>query len=270
MSKLKDLTNQPFGHLTAIRIDKNPNNKRTKWICRCECGNYCVVASCDLLNGHTQSCGCKRFESRNKIHGLAKTPLYGVWTSMKERCNCKNSVSYKYYGAQGITVCEEWKNDYLSFHNWAIASGYSEGLTIERINVNGNYCPENCKWIPLKMQSQNRNNTVYITDNKGITKSLFEWCTILNLSYRATYNRYRKAKISNNPIKFDDIFAPIPKIENRKNQKICQYNTGGELIKIWNGTKEIRKSGIYNARAVLNCCYGRSQTHKNYCWHFLG
>lgn len=270
MSKFKDLSCQQFGYLTAIHVDRNPNNKRIKWLCKCECGNTCVVASCDLTSGHTQSCGCKKYESHNKTHGLKQTPLYGVWSSMKERCNVKSCSSYKYYGARGITVCDEWSNDFMAFHRWAMKNGYSDGLSIERIDVNGNYCPENCKWIPIKNQPWNRTDTVYATNNEGITKPLAEWCNILNFPKKLAYGRYRKIRNSGKDINFDDIFAPKRKLIRRDNQRIYQCDSNGELIKIWNNTAEIRESGLYNIKAILNCCYGAAKTHKNYIWYYEG
>lgn len=268
MSKFKDISGQQFGYLTAIRVDESSTSKAKKWVCKCKCGNNCIVFSSDLISGHTQSCGCKRYESRNKIHGLSSTPLYKTWCTMKKRCFDKNEKCYKHYGARGITVCDEWVNDYMAFHQWSIENGYSKGLTIERIDVNGNYCPENCKWITQQKQLWNRTDTIYITDNNGTTKPLAEWCNILNFPSKLADGRYRKLLNSGNEISFDYIFAPSSRKNVKGNQRIYQYSLTGELIKIWNTTSEIKETGLYNQRAVLNCCYGTSKTHKNYVWHF--
>ena len=228
------------------------------------------MSACDLISGHTQSCGYKKFESHNKTHGFKRTKLYGVWSSMKERCNVKSCKSYKHYGARGIKVCDEWSNDYMSFYRWSMENGYSDGLSIERIDVNGNYCPENCKWIPFKEQPRNRRDTVYATNNDGITKPLTEWCHILNFPQKLAYSRYRKMRNSGTEIIFEDIFAPVHEKIRRGKRRIYQCNSSGDLIKIWSNTAEIRKCGLYNVRAVLNCCYGSAKTHKNYIWYYEG
>lgn len=191
MSKKKDLTSKRFGYLTALYPDTNKTNKRSKWICRCDCGNITSVATCDLTSGHTQSCGCKKFESRNATHGKSKTPLYSVWCDMKKRCYNQNEYSYPHYGGRGIVVCNEWLNDFAAFELWAVNNGYSESLTIDRINNDKNYCPENCRWVTHDKQQRNRSNNIFVVyAGKKITLS--ELSRITGISYAVLW--YRKSK----------------------------------------------------------------------------
>ena len=162
-----DLTGQKFGRLTVINREENDNRGRARWRCKCECGNIVVVASSSLRSGHTVSCGCYNRDKcieRHTTHGMSNTRLFRIWCGMKERCNNPNNTRYENYGGRGISVYEDWK-DFLKFKEWAEKRGYSDELSIDRIDVNGNYCPDNCRWIPMIEQSNNRTNSVYITIN---------------------------------------------------------------------------------------------------------
>lgn len=185
MRKIKDLTGQKFGRLTVIKRIGSNKQREAIWLCKCECGNEKVVVGSSLRKGQTQSCGClmkERIKKANTKHGCKGTKLYECWHHMKERCYLKNFHGYFNYGGRGITMCDEWKNDFITFRDWAISNGYKDGLTIERIDVNGNYCPENCRWITMKEQQRNKRNTFYVT-YKGVTKPLVEWSEVLNISY---------------------------------------------------------------------------------------
>lgn len=193
MPKLKDLTGQKFGSLTVL--NRLPSIKgRTKWLCVCDCGNFKEVESHNLQNGHTKSCGCLRKEitiKRNKTHDLSHTRLHNIWTGMKTRCYNKNAVKYPNYGGRGIKVCDEWLNDFMSFYDWAMANGYNDNLTIDRIYVNGNYTPNNCRWITMEQQARNkRNSLIYTIDNE--TRSLVEWCKLLGLNYDIVRQRIKR------------------------------------------------------------------------------
>ena len=161
MSRLLDLTGQRFGRLTVL--ERAPNNKKqTVWECRCDCGNIVRVQMGHLRSGKIVSCGCYKRENSTKKatkHGKCGTKLHRVWLTMRQRCNNPKCKSYQYYGRRGISVCSEW-DDYTTFENWAFSHGYAEGLTIERVNVHGNYCPENCTWIPLAEQMKNTTRTL--------------------------------------------------------------------------------------------------------------
>ncbi len=182
MSKLKDLSNQRFGKLIVVNRYGSNKRGRATWLCKCDCGNEVIVSSSYLLSGHTKSCGCFKFASRNKTHGMRHTRLYNTWCNMKRRCNNPSAHEYKYYGAKGIRLCEEWNNDFISFMNWSYANGYNDTLTIERIDYNSDYRPDNCKWIPSNEQAKNKSTNLFIT-YKGKTQILADWCRELNLDY---------------------------------------------------------------------------------------
>lgn len=165
MSKRIDLYGKRFGRLTVMNREKNSNNGHARWKCKCDCGKEVIVSSSDLRSGKQISCGCYNYErflkeQRQIKHGLRKHKLYGVWRSMKERCTLKTHVAYKDYGGRGITVCEEWKNDFKKFYDWSIQNGYKEGLTIDRIDNDKGYYPENCRWVTMKVQNTNKRNTL--------------------------------------------------------------------------------------------------------------
>lgn len=191
MSKFIDLTGNRYNMLTVIRRLDNAEKGVTRWECICDCGNKTIVRGGNLKNGSVKSCGCLSKKSpRNKTHGESKTPLYRMWISMIYRCHNPNNQAYKDYGARGIKVCEEW-HDFSKFKKWVIETKKDDTLTIERIDVNGDYCPENCKWIPLKDQANNRRSNIRIEHN-GEIHNLKQWCDILNLDYKNIHNRIFK------------------------------------------------------------------------------
>ena len=152
MSNFIDLTGQKFGRLTVIERVENNKHGKARWKCECECGNDVFIPTGDLKSGRTQSCGCfnkERTKESRTTHGLTDHPLYRVWSNMRKRCYGTNNPAYATYGARGIQICDEWLDDFQVFYDWAISNGFSEGLSIDRIDNDGNYEPSNCQWITI-------------------------------------------------------------------------------------------------------------------------
>ena len=184
MSKLLNLTGQRFGRLVVVERSTNSKNGKARWLCKCDCGNDTVVFSTSLVRGLTHSCGCLNREIasvRFGTHRLSESRLHKTWSDMKKRCYNPNSKSFPAYGGRGIEMCEEWKDDFQSFYNWAMANGYADDLTIDRIDVNGNYSPENCRWVDKLTQANNCRTNHYLTFN-GKTQSIVEWARELGVS----------------------------------------------------------------------------------------
>lgn len=159
MGKFIDLTGQKFGRLTVIELDSNNTCTEKKWVCSCECGVITSVRGSALRNGITVSCGCYQREVVKKVnttHGMNETRIHRIWSAMKQRCYNPNSTAYKNYGGRGIIVCNEWKNDFSKFCFWALNNGYSDELSIDRIDNDGIYEPDNCRWATRKQQNNNK------------------------------------------------------------------------------------------------------------------
>jgi hypothetical protein len=197
MNKPKNMIGEHYGRLEVISLcNETTTGGRRLWLCKCECGNFTKATRSHLINGGAKSCGCMRKECSEKLaasqrkHGMFGKRIYTIWQQMKDRCYNQNNNGYKDYGGRGIKVCNEWHNS-TNFFEWALANGYNDNLTIDRIDVNGNYEPSNCRWVTMKVQDRNRRNTIFITFN-GETKSLAEWCEIRGLPYGRTQKRYYK------------------------------------------------------------------------------
>ena len=184
------LIGNKYGKLTVIDLGKTVDTCQY-YICICECGNVTSVSKYSLLNGKTRSCGCLYREvdhTLNIKHGLSRSKIYKKWGHIKERCFNETYHRFSEYGGRGIVMCDEWKNDFPAFYTWAMKAGYKEGLTIERIDVNGNYCPENCTWVSPKEQYNNMRKTTLIDGN--ITVS--EFCRLYNLPKTSVKRFYHK------------------------------------------------------------------------------
>lgn len=188
----KDITGEKFGRLTVI--EKTRVKGRLSWICQCECGNTIIASLTSLQTGNTKSCGCLRKEvtgKLNKKHGMRRTRLYNIYQKMLIRCRNSNDPKYPIYGGRGIKVCDEWKNNFENFYLWAFENGYSDELTIDRIDVNGDYEPSNCRWVDNKTQANNkRNNRLLVY--RGKSHTLAEWADITGIGQANLNNRLNK------------------------------------------------------------------------------
>ena len=216
----QDLSGQKFGRLLVVGRAANLGRK-TMWECRCDCGKTLVVWAGALKNGNTKSCGCLRQDvvrQKNKetaTHGLTHNRLYHIWNGMKNRCYNKNLEAYKWYGGRGITVCDEWRDDFKAFYDWAMANGYNPDApkgkcTIDRIDVNGNYCPENCRWVDMRVQHNNMRTNVYI-EIGGERKTITQWAKLYKKSGSVVW--YRIHKLGWEPLKA----LETPYLRKRKN-----------------------------------------------------
>ena len=180
-----------YNSLTVIGL-AGMNGNVAIWKVKCDCGKEKNVEARYVMNGHTKSCGCYWREVIHfpRTHGLSGTRLYTIWRDMLNRCK-KGNVSAKYHGDRGITVCDEWHN-YKTFYDWAISHGYEDekNLSIERIDVNGDYCEENCEWIPRNLQARNRRITLWAEYN-GKRMTLKEASVAAGLPYKQVYSRIR-------------------------------------------------------------------------------
>jgi hypothetical protein len=194
----KDLTGKKFNRLIVKSLKGTNKYGKRLWECICDCGKKIVVDTSSLTTGNTKSCGCYKQDLIKKLnfkHGSSHTKLYYVWQSMINRCYKKNNKQYKNYGDRGITVCKEWVNDYYVFYFWAVNNGYKEGLTIDRINNNGNYEPLNCRWVDYQTQARNKTTNRYVNiDNKNILISVA--CKLYNINLSSVFSRSKRHNIS--------------------------------------------------------------------------
>ncbi len=195
MHKYEATAGEKYGRLTLIE-ETVCTAKKHKWLCKCDCGNYTEVSIYHLKNGECKSCGCLRDEvATNRCysmsrHNMARTRIYRVWGGMIARCKNSNNKDYKNYGGRGISICDEWL-DFMNFEAWAMENGYADELTIDRIDVNGNYEPSNCRWIPISEQQKNRRSSVLVEYN-GETHCLKEWAKITGIPYHTLHRRKQK------------------------------------------------------------------------------
>ncbi len=180
-----------FGSLTILKY-LGVIGEHSRVLCLCKCGTKKILMCSNLVkeSGPTISCGCvhkERASLASTKHGMRKSLLYRRWVKMRERCYWHSYNEFEHYGGRGINVCEEWKNSFVAFRDWALANGYEDGLSLERIDVNGNYTPANCCWIPRAHQAKNRQNTIVVD-----SVCLADKCRSLGVKYQLIYNRIKQ------------------------------------------------------------------------------
>ena len=213
-----DMVGQRFGKLVVVSRAENDKKGQARWLCQCDCGGSTITTRYNLITGQTKSCGC--ILRSPKTTELDRR-LSGVHSNMKARCSNPNNPHYKYYGGRGITVCEEWQH-VDKFREWAYNNGYKPGLTIDRIDVNGNYEPSNCRWITMQEQQFNKTDSHLIT-YKGETKCLAEWENQLGIDHRTIL-----ARLNNGWTVEQALFTPI----NNHLTKIS-YNNQTHTLTEW-------------------------------------
>lgn len=245
-----DLIGKKFGRLTVESYSHNIKKENGIGLlhyynCSCECGNNCKVERNSLKNGNTKSCGCihteqliKRNKDNAKLNGdsVKYKRLHNIYNAMINRCYSKSNKRYKDYGERGIKICEEWLNDWLNFRDWALSNGYNDSLTIDRRNVDGNYEPNNCRWVNMKIQANNKTNNKYLT-YKGETKTLSEWCEELDLPYHTIKARINKLGMSveeafNTPKKWKE-YSYGEGVEKIGNKIYLTYNDKTLSVNEW-------------------------------------
>lgn len=152
-----------FGKLTVLEYYGNDKHNKRLWLCKCDCGNKTLVTTSDLRRGHTTSCGCVG-KAHSFKHGMTGSRIHNIWLNMRYRCRNKKDTTYKNYGARGIDICDEWYDNFQNFYEWSIDNGYTDDLTIDRIDNNGNYEPSNCRWVSFVDQQYNKRGTVHVYD----------------------------------------------------------------------------------------------------------
>ena len=195
---IRNLENQRFGRLVVVdkaedHISYSGKNSYAAWNCICDCGNTKRVLEKNLLAGLTKSCGCLHKEIATKVntkHGLCYSRIHNIWRGMHNRCREGCEDTYKHYAGRGIKVCNEW-NDFDTFYEWATSNGYDEGLTIDRIDVNKGYNPDNCRWTTQKIQTNNKRNNILL-EYRGEFKTAKQWSEELGIKYSAL--KYRTCK----------------------------------------------------------------------------
>lgn len=195
MPNARDLKSQRFGRLVVLYdTGERSSNGQVIWRCRCNCGSEVNVIGSNLISGRTKSCGCYQRERAAEAHttyGMAQRgkwhPVYAVWDSMLQRCENPNNKYYKDYGGRGIKVCDEW-HDVRAFIDWALTNGWQRGLTLDRIDNDGNYEPGNCHWVTRKEQARNRRSNQLITFNDK-TQTMAEWAEEINILYHTLKHR---------------------------------------------------------------------------------
>ena len=266
-----DLTGKRFGKLVVLKRAESAVSKsgktRGRWLCKCDCGNTKIILTDSLTGGKAKSCGCYNLEcikNRATKHGMTGKRICVEWSSMKSRCFNKNNKSYMRYGGRGITVCEEWLGDngFENFYEWAINNGYEDSLTIERKDVNGNYCPENCCWIPANEQAKNRRSTLRIKDKSGIERYAMDIAEEnglpMNIVIARKSNGWDLEKALSTPIIEQTLKKSVIQIDLLTGDQIKTYKSIGEASRI---------AGVERS-SISRCCSGERNMAGGYGWKY--
>lgn len=201
-----------FGRYVAVAMDSPAvykKSRKLRWRCQCDCGNTGVAHEYNLLRGLSKSCGCyakKRQSECNKTHGMTNSPIYHVWQGMKKRCNDSSDKFFHRYGGRGIKVCDRWLHSFESFYE-DMGERPANG-TLERIDSDGDYCPENCRWATPKEQARNMSRNKLVTIN-GIALPMIQMCELLGVNYYRVRSRLRRGWP-------DDVAFSVPKMNTRR------------------------------------------------------
>lgn len=217
MSRVKDLKGKRFGRLIVVEFAGLDKYRRAMWKCKCDCGKECIKTAKHLLQKSTKSCGCLQSEvtiARSTIHEMSYTKIHQTWSRMKQRCFDLNFIGYENYGGRGITVCDEWRNDFVAFYNHVSKLEHFgvEGYSLDRIDVNGNYEPGNVRWATAKEQARNKRTTIFV-EYEGETISLQEAAERSGIGYIAMKKRWAAG------LRGVELFKPL-----RKSLPTVEYN----------------------------------------------
>lgn len=255
MAKMKDISGKIFGRLKVVcHIGKNKSGAYL-WKCICECGNEVIVTGNSLRSGETKSCGCYRKEVTShlsKKHGMSYTRIHQIWLNMRNKCTNKHHGDYLYYGNRGIKVCDEWQ-EFKPFYDWSMNNNYTEKLTLDRIDVNGDYEPSNCRWVNRKVQANNTRRNIFLTyENK--THTISEWADILKVSPKLINDRLNK------------LGWTFKEVVEYKKPKIIQYDLNGNKINKWDTITQIEKTLGISGTHISSCCNYKKKTAYGYIW----
>lgn len=264
MPKFKDWTGEKVGDLTVIGLGEKYKNGKISWNCRCKCGRVVRRISFDLSRKRATRCIKCAKRGSQIVHGMSDTKIYQVWQGIKARCCNPNNKSYENYGGRGISLCDDWKRGFQSFYDWAIYNGYEEGLSIERLDVNGNYEPKNCVWIPVEQQARNTRKTVWL-EFDGERKPLICWAEENGLSESTVFQRYRSLLSQGKPLDFSVLFFK----GNRSLVQVEQYSTSGEFIRKWESLADAARFG-YDRSGISMCLSGKRKSASGYIWKRAG
>ena len=260
-----DLTGNCFGKLTVLEKANDyisPKGKKShRWNCKCECGIIKTIAQSSLMYGSSTSCGCSKYESKTK-HGMYGTKLYNIWSGMKQRCNYKKEKRYKDYGGRGITYCSEWE-EFENFAKWAFQSGYIDGLSIERNDVNKGYFPSNCTWIPLSKQARNRRPSLRITEENDEEKLVIDIAEELGISPNVVRARYRSGWDLKTAV-----YTPLIMQTVRKKVVKKDLNTR-ECLAVYESIGKASKDVGIDRSSISRCCSGQLKKSGGFAWEYV-